>query len=80
MKIAKPLLMVSTPLGVAWGLLEAYRLAGGLVILMAAMIGLLGVAAGTVVAAIRRESVPTGDSLAGRSVAAARRAPAPQSK
>ena len=56
MKIAKPLLLVSTPLGVAWGLLEAYRLAGGLVILMAAMIGLLGVAAGTVVATIRRES------------------------
>jgi hypothetical protein len=56
MRIAKPLLLVSTPLGVAWGLLEAYRLAGGLVILMAAMIGLLGVAAGTVVAAIRRES------------------------
>lgn len=56
MKIAKPLLLVSTPLGVAWGLLEAYRLAGGLVILMAAMIGLLGVAAGTVVATIRREN------------------------
>ena len=56
MRIAKPLLLVSTPIGVAWGLLEAYRLAGGLVILMAAMIGLLGVAAVTVVAAIRRES------------------------
>lgn len=55
MKIAKPMLLVSTPLGVAWGLHEAYRLAGGLVILMAAMIGLLGVAAGTVVATIRRE-------------------------
>lgn len=55
MKIAKPLLMVSTPLGVAWGLLEAYRLAGGLVILMAAMIGTLSAAAGTVVATIRRE-------------------------
>ncbi len=55
MKIAKPLLLVSTPLGVAWGLLEAYRLAGGLVILMAAMIGTLAAAAGTVVAAIRRE-------------------------
>jgi DNA-binding transcriptional MocR family regulator len=41
MKIAKPLLLVSTPLGVAWGLLEAYRLAGGLAILMAAMIGAL---------------------------------------
>jgi hypothetical protein len=66
MKIAKPLLLVSTPLGVAWGLLEAYRLAGGLVILMAAMIGMLGVAAGTVVAAIRRES------------AAARLTPSPQ--
>jgi hypothetical protein len=68
MRIAKPLLLVSTPLGVAWGLLEAYRLAGGLVILMAAMVGMLGVAAGTVVSAIRRES------------AAARQAPAPQSK
>ena len=55
MKIAKPLLLVSTPLGVAWGLLEAYRLAGGLVILMAAMIGTLAAAADTIVAAIRRE-------------------------
>ena len=55
MKIAKPLLLVSTPIGVAWGLHEAYLLAGGLVILMAAMISLLGVAAGTVVATIRRE-------------------------
>lgn len=68
MRIAKPLLLVSTPIGVAWGLLEAYRLAGGLVILMAAMIGMLGVAAGTVVSAIRRES------------AAARQAPSPKSK
>ncbi len=55
MKIAKPLLLVSTPIGVAWGLLEAYRLAGGLVLLMAAMIGTLTAAAGTVVAAVRRE-------------------------
>jgi hypothetical protein len=55
MKIAKPLLLVSTPVGVVWGLLEAYRLAGGLVILMAAMVGTLGAAAATVVAAIRRE-------------------------
>jgi hypothetical protein len=55
MKIAKPLLLVSTPVGVAWGLLEAYRLAGGLVILMAAMVGTMAAAAGTVVAAVRRE-------------------------
>ncbi len=55
MRIAKPLLLVSTPIGVVWGLLEAYRLAGGLVLLMAAMIGTLAAAAGTVVAAVRRE-------------------------
>jgi hypothetical protein len=55
MKIEKPLLLVSTPVGVAWGLLEAYRLAGGLVILMAAMIGTLAAAAGTVVGTIQRE-------------------------
>ena len=55
MRIAKPVLLVSTPLGVAWGLLEAYRLAGGLVILMAAMVGTLAAGAGTVVAVVRRE-------------------------
>jgi hypothetical protein len=55
MRIAKPLLLVSTPIGVVWGLLEAYRLAGGLVILMAAMVGTMAAAAGSVVAIIRRE-------------------------
>jgi hypothetical protein len=55
MKIAKPLLLVTTPVGIVWGLLEAYRLAGGLVILMAAMMGTLGAAAATIVAAVRRE-------------------------
>jgi uncharacterized protein (DUF58 family) len=55
MKIAKPILLVSTPIGVALGLFEGYRLAGGLVVLMAAMLGVVGVAAGTVVATIRRE-------------------------
>jgi uncharacterized protein (DUF58 family) len=55
MRIAKPVLLVTTPIGVVWGLLEAYRLAGGLVILMAAMVGTLTAAAGTVVATVRRE-------------------------
>lgn len=55
MRIAKPLLLVSTPVGVVWGLFEAYRLAGGLVLLMAAMVGTLAAAAGTVIATIRRE-------------------------
>lgn len=55
MRIAKPLLLVSTPLGVVWGLFEAYRLAGGLVLLMAAMMGVVGAGMGTVVLTIRRE-------------------------
>jgi hypothetical protein len=55
MRIAKPLLLVTTPIGVAWGLLEAYRLAGGLVVLMAAMVGTLAAAASTIVVTVRRE-------------------------
>jgi hypothetical protein len=55
MRIAKPLLLVSTPVGVVFGLIEGYRLAGGLVVLMAALLGMVSVAAGTVVSTIRRE-------------------------
>jgi hypothetical protein len=55
MKIAKPLLMVTTPLGVAGGLYEAYRLAGGLVLLMAAMMGVIAAGFATVIVAVRRE-------------------------
>ena len=55
MRIAKPILLVSTPIGVGYGLFEAYRLAGGLVLLMAAMVATLGAAMGSVVATIRRE-------------------------
>jgi hypothetical protein len=57
MKIAKPLLLVTTPLGIAGGLFEAYRLAGGLVLLMAAMMAVIGVGFGSVVATIRREKL-----------------------
>jgi hypothetical protein len=55
MRLAKPILLVTTPLGVAWGLYEAYRLAGGLVLLMAAMVTTIGAAMGSVVMTIRRE-------------------------
>ena len=55
MKIAKPLLLITTPIGVAMGLYEAYRLAGGLVVLMAALIGVIGIAMASVVMTIRRE-------------------------
>ena len=54
-KIAKPLLLVTTPLGVAYGLYEGWRLAGGLVFIMAAMIAVIGVAAGSIVMTIRKE-------------------------
>jgi hypothetical protein len=56
MRIAKPILLVSTPLGVLGGLHEAYRLAGGMVILMAMMVGLMSVAIASVVLTIRREA------------------------
>lgn len=54
-RIAKPLLLVTTPIGLAYGLYEGYRLAGGLVFLMAAMLGVITVALGSVVLTIRRE-------------------------
>lgn len=55
MKIAKPLLIVTTPIGVAGGLYEAYRFGGGLVILMAALLILISVAMLSVVFTIRKE-------------------------
>lgn len=55
MKIAKPILLVTTPLGVMGGIYEAYRLAGGLAILATAFVGVLTVAAATVVHTIRAE-------------------------
>ena len=55
MRIAKPLLLVITPLGLAEGFYECYRLAGGLLFLMVAMVSVLVVAASSVVLTIRRE-------------------------
>lgn len=55
MKIAKPLLLITTPIGLAIGLYEAHRLAGGLVFIMAALIAVIGVAMASVVMTIRRE-------------------------
>lgn len=55
MRIAKPLLLVTTPIGVAYGLYEGWRLAGGLVLIMAAMLAVIGVAIGSVVMTVRKE-------------------------
>lgn len=55
MKFSKALLVVITPIGLVIGLVEAYRLAGGLVILMGMMVVLLSTGAASVVLTIRRE-------------------------
>lgn len=55
MRIAKPILLVTTPIGLAFGLYEAWRLAGGLVVIMAMMIMLVGAAMLSVVLTVRRE-------------------------
>lgn len=56
MKIAKPMLLVTTPIGVVAGLYECVRLAGGLVIVMLAMVGVMLAALASVIATIRREA------------------------
>jgi hypothetical protein len=55
MRIAKPLLLITTPVGLLEGFYECYRLAGGLLFLMVAMVGVVAVGFGTVIATIRRE-------------------------
>ena len=62
MKIAKPLLLISTPIGVLGGLYEAWRLVGPLTFLIVAMLGVLSFAAVSVVATIRREEQARGES------------------
>jgi hypothetical protein len=50
------MLMVTTPIGVLAGLYECVRLAGGLVIVMLAMVGVMLAALASVVATVRRET------------------------
>jgi hypothetical protein len=55
MRIAKPLLLITTPLGVAGGIYEAHRLAGGLVFLMIALLLFISAAFAMLVHTIRKE-------------------------
>ncbi len=55
MRIAKPLLLITTPIGPAMGLYEGWRLAGGLVFIMAALMLVIAAAFGSVVYTIRKE-------------------------
>ena len=57
MRIARPILLVTTPIGVIFGLREAYRLAGPrMALLMAAMLAVFGALVWWTVSRIRRES------------------------
>ena len=56
MRIARPMLLVTTPIGVVFGLREAWRLAGpGMALLMAAMLGVVSALVWMTVRAIRKE-------------------------
>jgi hypothetical protein len=55
MRIAKSLLLVTTPIGLVIGLFEAFRLAGGLAFIMLALILIIGAAMGMLVMTIRHE-------------------------
>lgn len=56
MRIARPMLLVTTPVGVVLGLREAWRLAGpGMALLMAAMLGVVGALVWMTVRTIRKE-------------------------
>lgn len=56
MRIARPILLVSTPVGVAFGLREAWHLAGpGMALLMAAMLAVVSAFIWMTVRTIRRE-------------------------
>jgi hypothetical protein len=60
MRIARPILLVSTPIGVVFGLREAWRLAGpGMALLMAAMLGVVGGLVWMTVRRIRQEKKGT---------------------
>jgi hypothetical protein len=55
MRIAKPLLLVTTPIAIVIGVCEAFRLAGGLAFLMIALLLMVSAAMGMLVVTIRKE-------------------------
>jgi len=57
-KIAKPLLLVMTPIGVVWGLVEAWRFHWWLAVLMAVLVGIIGLFTWMTVKRIRTERTP----------------------
>ncbi|MBS0376298.1 MAG: hypothetical protein JSR73_17095 [Proteobacteria bacterium] len=56
MRIARPLLLISTPIGVFAGLREAWRFHWWLAVLMAALLAVIAAFLGYTLRRIRRES------------------------
>ena len=55
MKIAKPMLLAITPVGVAWGLVEAWRFHWWLAVLMGVLLSVIGLFIWMTVRRIRSE-------------------------
>ena len=55
MKIAKPLILTMTPIGLAWGLIEAARFHWWLAVLMGALLTVISLFVWSVVRRIRSE-------------------------
>ena len=67
LRIAGPILLVSTPIGVIFGLREAWRLAGPkMAVLMAAMIAVVGALIWWTIRRIRQERALERESLESR--------------
>ncbi len=63
MRIARPILLVSTPIGVVFGLREAWRLAGpGMAVLMALLLAIVSAFIWMTVRTIRKEHVQSESS------------------
>ncbi len=58
MRTAKPILLVTTPLGVAWGLVEAWRFHWWLAVLMGGLLGVISLFMWSIVKRIRAERQP----------------------
>lgn len=56
MRIARPILLVTTPIGVGWATLEAWRFHWWLAVLMAVMIGIIGAFTWMTVRKVRSEA------------------------
>lgn len=82
MRIAKPMLAVTTPLGVAWGVLEAWRFHWWLAVLMAALVAVIGAFFWLTVRRIRleREAASAAGEGAPGGAALSDRAPPPGSR